>query len=372
MTEFPSRALISKSAFVNNLDRIRDATSAEIMAIVKGNAYGHGLERIARWAHEAGVRWFGVAQLAEALELRSYIPQARILTWIYTPGTDLTEALGAELDLSVGSVWALEEVGKAAKATGRTARVHIKVDTAMARGGLSPRELDEQRWHIAALEEEDLIDVVGLWSHLARADEPDHPETARQVERFEQAGALLAEAGVVPKIRHLAASAGTLWHPATHYDMVRPGVALYGLSPDASVQTASDLGLRAVMRLEADVMTTRDVPAGTGISYNHTYVTPGEAHLGVVPLGYADGIGRMASNSASVTINGKTCPIRGKVCMDQFIVEGEGIEPGHVAVLFGDAREGLATADDWGAKTQTIGYEVVTRIGSHVPRVDAP
>lgn len=372
MTDYPSRALISRSAFDHNLQVVRSATSAEIMAIVKGNAYGHGLRRIAHWAVEAGVHWFGVAQLAEALELRSYVPQARILTWIYTPGADLGEALAAGLDLSVGSRWAIDAVATAALKAGTTAPVHVKVDTAMARGGLSMSELSSEAGHIARLARDGVIDVVGLWSHLARADEPQDPETARQVELFEHARTLLENAGVCPRLLHLAASAGTLWHPATHYDMVRPGVALYGLSPDPAVSTARELGLRAAMQLEADVMTTRDVPAGTGISYNHTYRTREAAHLGVVPLGYADGIGRGASNTATVVIAGQRCPIRGKVCMDQFVVEGAGIEPGQAAVLFGDEGHGYPTADDWAKAMGTIGYEVVTRIGAHVPRVDAP
>ncbi|MDP9831933.1 alanine racemase [Trueperella abortisuis] len=366
MTEFPSRALISRAAFAHNLERVRAATSAEVMAIVKGNAYGHGLKRISRWAWEEGVRWFGVAQLAEALELRGYLPEARILTWIYTPADDLAEALDAGLDLSVGSLWALEKLAGA-----RHARAHIKVDTGMARGGLSLAELEAHAGRIASLEREGRIDVVGLWSHLACADEPANPETARQIERFERARQILHEAGVVAQRLHLSASAGTLWHPAAHYDMVRPGIALYGLSPNPAVATAAKLGLRAVMQLEAEVMTVRDVPAGTGVSYNHSYVTDEGAHLGVVPLGYADGIPRMASNMASVTVAGRECPIRGKVCMDQFIVEGE-LSPGDVAVLFGDAATGVATADDWAGLTSTIGYEIVTRIGSHVPRVDAP
>ncbi|AHU89367.1 alanine racemase [Trueperella pyogenes] len=366
MTDFPSRALISRSAFVHNLRRVRSMTSAEVMAIVKGNAYGHGLERIARWAWEEGVRWFGVAQLAEALELRSYLPQARILTWIYAPSTDLTEAFAADLDLSIGAVWALDALAHA-----RHAKVHIKVDTGMARGGFTMRELRSHAERIAQLEREGCIDVVGLWSHLARADEPDSAETARQVKRFEEAAGVLAQVGVIPERLHLAASAGTLWHPATHYDMVRPGIALYGLSPDPAVQTAAELGLRPVMQLEADIMTTREVPADTGVSYNHTYTTPEPTRLAVVPLGYADGIARSASNAMAVTVNGVRCPIRGKVCMDQFVVEGQ-VCPGDVAVLFGDAAAGFTTADDWAGATATIGYEIVTRIGSHVPRLDAP
>ncbi len=370
MVDYPTRALISRSALSTNLDVVRDSTSSELMAIVKADAYGHGLERIARWAWNDGVQWFGVAQLGEALQLRSYLPDARILTWIFTPGADLKRALSADLDLSVGSEWALAEVEAAARATGKTARVHIKVDTGMSRGGFPIAELAGAAGKVAELAVEGVVEVVGLWSHLACADDPTSGETEYQTAVFEEARSVVAEAGIVPEVLHLAASAGTLWHTSTHYDLVRPGIALYGVSPNPDVQRADELGLRAVMQLEADLLTSRDVPSGTGISYNHTYMTPADAHLAVVPLGYADGIPRLASNVANVRVDGAVCPIRGRVCMDQFIIEGVGLEAGQTAVLFGDARKDLPTADDWAALTQTIGYEIVSRIGQHVPRIE--
>ncbi len=372
MSSYPSRALISRSALAENISALRGATSAELMAIVKADAYGHGLERVARWAREDGVEWFGVAQLAEALELRRYLPTARILTWIFTPGADLTQALAADLDLSVGSPWALADVERAARATGKTARVHVKVDTGMSRGGFAIADLPAAAAKIAELAAEGVADVVGLWSHLACADDPTSGQTEYQTAVFEEARTVLAEAGVVPEVLHLAASAGALWHPSTHYDLVRPGIALYGVSPNPQVQRADEIGLRAVMQLEADLLTSRDVPAGKGVSYNHTYVASANAHLAVVPLGYADGIPRLASNVANVRVGEAVCPIRGRVCMDQFVIEGVGLEAGQTAILFGDARDGLPTADDWAALTNTIGYEIVSRIGQHVQRVDAP
>lgn len=372
MSSHPSRALISRSALSSNIDLLRATTSSQLMAIVKAGAYGHGLERIARWAHDDGVTWFGVAQLTEALELRRYVPDARILTWIFTPGADLAKALSANLDLSVGSAWALAEIETAARATGIVARLHIKVDTGMARGGFAIADLADAATKIAALEAEGLVSVVGLWSHLACGDDPTSGETEYQTAVFEEARTVVAEAGVVPEILHLAASSGVLWHPSTHYDLVRPGIALYGVSPNLEVARAEDIGLRAVMQLEADLLTSRDVPAGAGVSYNHTYRTPAHARLAVVPLGYADGIPRLASNVANVRVNDAVCPIRGRVCMDQFVIEGVGLEAGQTAILFGDARDGLPTADDWAALTQTIGYEIVTRIGRQVQRVDAP
>ncbi|MDP9805859.1 alanine racemase [Trueperella bonasi] len=377
MTSFPARALISRSALSQNLAVLRASTSSELMAILKADAYGHGLERIARWAFDDGVRWFGVAQLTEAMQLREHLPSARILTWIFTPGTDLSAALRADIDLSIGAAWALDDVEAAAHATGLTARIHVKVDTGMSRGGLMLADVAKASARIAELEAEGVVSVVGLWSHLACADELPAPgqstngKTETQIAVFEQARAALARAGVTPHILHLAASAGVLWHPAAHYDLVRPGIALYGISPNPAVQRASELGLRGLMQLEAGIFSVRDVPAGTGVSYGHTYVTGRPARLGVVPLGYADGVPRLASNAINVRVGGQMCPIRGRVCMDQFVIEGTGLEAGQTAILLGDERNGLPTADDWAAATHTIGYEIVTRIGRHVPRVDA-
>lgn len=270
MSSHPSRALISRSALSSNIDLLRATTSSQLMAIVKAGAYGHGLERIARWAHDDGVTWFGVAQLTEALELRRYVPDARILTWIFTPGADLAKALSANLDLSVGSAWALAEIETAARATGIVARLHIKVDTGMARGGFAIADLADAATKIAALEAEGLVSVVGLWSHLACGDDPTSGETEYQTAVFEEARTVVAEAGVVPEILHLAASSGVLWHPST-YDLVRPGIALYGVSPNLEVARAEDIGLRAVMQLEADLLTSRDVP-GRGRCFLQSHV----------------------------------------------------------------------------------------------------
>ncbi|VEI12806.1 alanine racemase [Trueperella bialowiezensis] len=369
MTDYPARALISRSALENNLNVLRSLTAADAMIVVKADAYGHGLEWIARWAHAAGINWFGVAQLTEALQLRQHLPHARILTWIFTPGADLAGALRADVDLSIGSRWALEEIEAAARATGITARVHIKVDTGMARGGLSLAEFADVADTIARLAAEGVVDVVGLWSHLACADDPDSGQTMRQIDAFEQARGIAQQSGLTPSLFHLAASAGTLWHPAAHYDMVRLGIATYGVSPNPQVQPAHEIGLQAVMRVEASLLTARDFDAATGVSYGHTYVTPDRARLAVVPLGYADGIPRHASNRASVQVGAARCPIRGRICMDQFIIEGEDLAAGQKAVLFGDYADGVPTADDWAAAAGTIGYEIVTRIGARVPRV---
>ena len=372
---YPAVADIDFDAFAANLECVREASGApHLMAIVKADAYGHGRVKCAQIAIREGADYLGVAQLGEALTLRQELRQEnganpRIMAWIYAHDADLAPALDADIDLSIGSFAALDAIEKAARATGKTARIHLKVDTAMARGGFDLAELPEAAARTRALEAAGLVQTVGLWSHLARADEPDNPLTATQVECFEQARTIVAQAGIDIELHHLAASAGILWHPNTHYDMVRPGIALYGLSPDPAVATASDLGLKAVMTLSAPLIRHRDVPAGTGISYGHTAHTENPQRLGLVPLGYADGISRSASNVAPLVVAGERTQIIGRVCMDQFVVSipPEAAE-GERAWLFGDAAAGLPTADEWAQAMGTIGYELVTQIGVRVPR----
>ena len=372
---YPAVADIDLDAFAANLARVREASNApHLMAIVKADAYGHGRVKCAQVAIREGADYLGVAQLGEALTLRQELRQEigadpRIMAWIYAHDTDLAPALEADIDLSIGSFATLDAIEKAARTTGKTARIHLKVDTAMVRGGFDLDELPDAAARIRALEDAGLVQTVGLWSHLARADEPESDLTATQVGRFEQARTIVAQAGLDIELHHLAASAGTLWHPNTHYDMVRPGIALYGLSPDPAVATASELGLKAVMTLSAPLIRHRDVPAGTGISYGHTAHTETDQRLGLVPLGYADGISRSASNVAPLVVAGERTKIIGRVCMDQFVVPilPEATE-GERAWLFGDAAAGLPTADEWAQAMGTIGYELVTQIGVRVPR----
>lgn len=368
---FPAVADIDLDAVGENMRLVRrEVAGAGIMGVVKADAYGHGRARCARAMLAAGTDYLGVAQLAEALELRRELgPGPRILTWIFAPGAPLDAALHADLELSLGAPWAIAEVAAAVRKTGITARVHLKVDTGMARGGIDLWNLAEAAEQVRSCTAEGLFDVVGLWSHLARADEPECGVTEIQIERFEQARHVVDAAGLDIQIHHLAASAGALWHPAARYDMVRPGIVLYGLSPNPAHMSASQIGLQAAMTLSAELIVEREVPAGTGISYGHTARTDRPTHLGVVPLGYSDGIDRKASNAAPLVINGHRTAVVGRVCMDQFVTELPfDTKVGDRAWLFGDVESGLPTADDWAEVTGTIGYEIVTRLGVRVPR----
>lgn len=366
MTDFIGRADVDLGALRANYRLLRNKTDAKIAAIVKANGYGHGLHEVGAALADEGADYLGVAQLSEALELRRTVPDTPILTWIYGTGASLAAAILSNLDISIGARWALEEAVEAAKATGVPARLHIEIDTGMSRGGFSKADLEQTAEDILRAEAAGLVEIIGLWSHLARADEPDSSETSRQLNRFNEASSLLENVGVKPVLRHLANTAGTLWHPDTHLDMVRPGIGLYGLSPDPAVATAEELGLLPVMTLTSKVIAVREVPAGTGVSYGHTEVTEEAMRLGTVPLGYADGIPRSASGRGPVRVGGIRTRVVGRVCMDQVVIAlPDGVEAGAEVVFYG---HGGPTADEWASAAGTIGYEITTRLGRHVPR----
>ncbi len=362
-----------------DLDAIRDnvaalkrhAGRAEVMAVVKADAYGHGLVPSARAAVRGGAGWLGVAQLAEALELRRAGLEVPVLSWLHVPGQDFGEALAAGIDLSVSAQWALDAVATAARETGRAARVHLKVDTGLARNGAWGDTLDTLVASAARLEAEGTVRVVGVFSHFAYADAPQHPTVRAQQERFAEAVAMVERAGLRPDVRHLANSAATLTNPGAAYDLVRPGLAVYGLSPVPDLGGPEDFGLREAMRLTASLSQVKACPAGQGVSYGHTYTTAHDTRLGLVPMGYGDGIPRAASSVAPVQVGGRRLTIAGRVCMDQLVLDlgpDSSAEAGDEVVLFGRGADGEPTAQDWAAATGTINYEIVTRLGARVPR----
>ncbi|MFC8806657.1 alanine racemase [Streptomyces anthocyanicus] len=372
-----ARAEIDLAALRANVRALRErAPGAALMAVVKADAYGHGAIPCARAAVAAGATWLGTATPQEALALRAAEPglpdDVRIMCWLWTPGGPWQEAVEARLDVSVSAMWAMEEVTGAARAAGVPARVQLKADTGLGRGGCQPGA-DWERLVGAALraEEEGLLRVTGLWSHFACADEPGHPSIAAQLTRFREMTAYAEQRGLRPEVRHIANSPATLTLPDAHFDLVRPGIAMYGVSPSPEIGTPADFGLRPVMTLAASLALVKQVPGGHGVSYGHHYTTPGETTLGLVPLGYADGIPRHASSSGPVLVDGKWRTVAGRIAMDQFVVDlgGDRPEPGAEAVLFGPGDRGEPTAEDWAQAAGTIAYEIVTRIGSRVPRV---
>ncbi|TGO06299.1 alanine racemase [Serinibacter arcticus] len=372
MSTFPARAVVDLDAIAGNVRHLATlAPASQVMAVVKADAYGHGLVPSALAAQAGGATWLGVAQLAEALTLRASGVTGRILTWIYSPGAPLESALAAGLDLSVGAPWALTEVVAAARASGRTARVHLKVDTGLARGGMFLEDWSEVLADALRAQADGVIEVVGVWSHLASAEDVTSPITQAQLDVFVEAIARAEAGGAHLEVRHLANSAATLVNPAMHFDLVRPGLAVFGLSPVPG-RTPADLGLTPAMRLEAEIMLVKRAAAGQGVSYGHTYTTTEDTLLADVPLGYADGIPRHASGTGPFDVGGRRVRIAGRVCMDQVVLDlgpDATARAGDVAVLFGPGTDGEPTAQDWAEAAGTISYEIVTRLGSRVPRV---
>ncbi|MBL1100583.1 alanine racemase [Streptomyces coffeae] len=367
-----ARAEIDLSALRANVRALRArAQGAAVMAVVKSDAYGHGAVPCAREALAAGASWLGTTTAEEALELRAAGLPGRILCWLWVPGGPWRPAIEADIDVSLGGMWALREVVEAAWAAGRPARVHLKADTGLGRNGCQPGE-DWAELVATALraEAEGLVRIAGLFSHFACADVPGHPSIAAQLAQFREMTAYAEQQGVRPEVRHIANSAATLTLPETHFDMVRTGIAMYGVSASPELGAPKDFGLRPVMSFSAALALVKRVPGGHGVSYGHHYVTRGETTLGLVPVGYADGIPRHASGSSPVLVDGKLRTIAGRVAMDMFVVELDGEEPpvGSEAVLFGPGDRGESTAEDWAQASATIAYEIVTRIGTRVPR----
>ncbi|MET9848668.1 alanine racemase [Streptomyces ossamyceticus] len=367
-----ARAEIDLDALRANVRTLRAlAPGAALMAVVKSDAYGHGAVRCARAAVEAGAAWLGTATPEEALALRAAGLPGRIMCWLWAPGGPWREAIEADLDVSVSGLWALREVTDAARAAGARARVQLKADTGLGRNGCQPEDWAELVTEALAAEAEGLVTVTGIWSHLACADEPGHPSIAAQLGLFREMVTHAEGRGVRPEVRHIANSPATLTLPESHFDLVRAGIALYGISPSPELGSSADLGLRPVMRLSASLALVKHVPAGHGVSYGHHYVTPGATTLGLVPVGYADGIPRHASGTGPVLVGGKWRTVAGRVAMDQFVVDLGGDEPavGDEVVLFGAGDDNEPTAEDWAKAAGTIAYEIVTRIGTRVPRV---
>ena len=398
--DYPSSAAVDLAAIRHNLGVLRAAAPGALqLATVKANAYGHGLLPVARAALDGGADWLGVAQLAEAFTLRRGLDEAGvtradapILAWISTSSSDFAAAIEADIDLSVSWTWVLADICAAARQAGRPARVHVKIDTGMSRAGSTLADLPALASALRMAADDGLVDVVGAWSHMSRADDPSdagNASTASHVRIFEEGLAILADAGITPRIRHLSATSGILWHPEAHYDMVRAGIGLYGLSPDPAVATSEQLGLIPALELSAPLTSVKVIEEGTPASYGGTWVAPTRRWIGLVPLGYGDGILRAASNRARVVVHTASgpfnAPLIGRVCMDQFMVDlgpaqaspgtptarsGDApAAPGDIAILFGSGADGEALADDWAQAAGTINYEIVTHLGAHIPRI---
>jgi alanine racemase len=364
-------AEIDLATFRANVANLQAFAGVPAVVVVKADGYGHGILECAREARVAGAAWLGVATPAEALMLREAGDVGPVLAWLYGVEEDLAPLVAADVDVSAQSI---EQIGRLTAAAGtaeRRARVHLKIDTGLSRNGAP--SYDWQRVCAAAAEAEHAgaLEVVGVWSHLAAADEPGHPSIPVQLEAFQRAYEQARAAGLEPTFRHLANSAGALVVPESRLDLVRIGIAAYGIDPAPGIAALAGVALRPVMRLRSQLVNVKQIQAGAGVSYGWTWTADAPTTVGLVPLGYGDGIPRHASNRAWVGCSGGRVPVRGRICMDQFVVElgaGRVAEPGEEVILFGPGDRGEPTAGEWADWCDTIGYEIVTRIGSRVPR----
>ena len=367
-----AEAIIDLSALESNVKHILKGTSAAGLAVVKADAYGHGLVPIAKRAIEAGASWVGTALLEESIQLRDSGISVPILAWLTPLQEDFESALQKRIDLAVPSIEHLEAIQQAAARTSTTPRIHLEVDTGMTRGGA----LSEWRTLLKAVSQlvkNGRVEVIGIWSHFARADEPGHPFNEEQLSNFKYRVKEAEELGIRAKILHLSNSAASLIDQKSHFDLVRMGIAMYGLSPDVEkLGDSKKLGLKPVMSLRARLQLVKEVPAGAQVGYGGTAVTTTATKIGVVAMGYADGVPRNADNRAGVLVGNRKAPILGRVSMDQFVVDlgNDSIaRTGDWAYLIGSEGGDGYTADAWGRACGTINYEIVTRIGPRVPRV---
>jgi alanine racemase len=366
----PVVARVDLQAISDNVALLKErAGGTAVMAMVKAEGYGHGMVRAGRAALAGGATSLGVAKLSEALGLRDagIGAEVPVLVGVTAPGEPYDQAIAADIDLTAGSVRMIEEIAAAALTTGRAGRVHLKADTGMSRGGAGPDDWPALVDAALAAQSEGLLKIVGISSHFAVADEPGHPSIQRQLSVFAEAVELAEKAGLRPEVRHLSNSAAILTLPEARYDLVRPGIAIYGLTPVPALGT---FGLRPAMTLTARLALAKRVPEGSGVSYGHTYTTSGETTLALVPAGYGDGVPRPGSNLLEVLVAGRRRRIAGRVCMDQFMVDvgDDQVEAGDEVILFGPGDHGEPTAQEWADALGTISYEIVTRIGSRVPR----
>lgn len=362
--------VVDVAAIRHNVRVLRELVGVPLIAVVKANGYGHGMVEAARAARDGGAEWLATATVDEAVTLRASGYAGPLLCWLMLPGVDLERPLAEGIDVTAYSGAELDAIAVAAEAVGRRARVQLKVDTGLSRGG-APRSTWADLFARARAGERDgSWKITGLWSHFACSDEPAHPANDRQEQAFLAAVALAEDSGLQPELLHLANSAAAVLRPSSRFGAVRCGIAVYGLDPAPG--HTPDLGLVPAMTVRTRLALVKELAPGDGVSYGHRWVADRPTTVGLVPVGYGDGVPRHAfhaGGSAEVAVGGKRRPIRGSVCMDQVMVDlgGDTAAVGDEVVLFGSGP-GVPTAQDWAEACGTINYEIVTRIGGRMTR----
>ncbi|MFN8032272.1 MAG: alanine racemase [Mycobacterium sp.] len=365
-----AEALVDLGAIADNVRILREhAGSAQVMAVVKADAYGHGAPQVARAAVAAGAAELGVATIDEALALRRGGITAPVLSWLHPPGTDFAPALTADIQVALSSARQVVDLLDAVERTGRTGEVTIKVDTGLNRNGVSHADYPAVLTALERAAAADAVRIRGIMSHLASGDVPDDPLNDLQAQRFTDMIAEARRRGIEFEVAHLSNSPSAMTRPDLGFDMVRPGIAVYGLSP---IPERGDMGLRPAMTLKCTVAMVKAIKAGEGVSYGHTWIAEEDTNLALLPIGYADGVYRTLSGRMDALINGRLRRNVGRICMDQLVVNlGPGtpdVAEGDEAILFGPGTSGEPTAQDWADLLGTIHYEVVTSPRGRVVR----
>jgi alanine racemase len=365
-----AEAVVDLDAIAHNVRLLREhAGSAQVMAVVKADGYGHGAVAVGRAALAAGAAELGVATIDEALALRSDGICAPVLAWLHPPGTDFGPALQADVEVAVSSVRQLREVLDAVELTGHTATITVKVDTGLNRNGVGAVDYPEVLTVLRRAQANGAVRLRGIMSHLAHGDDPDNPFNDLQAQRLTDMATHARDTGVRYEIVHLCNSPAAMTRPDLAFDMVRPGIAVYGQTP---IPARGDMGLQPAMTLKCPVALVRSVQAGDGVSYGHTWIAERDTTVALLPIGYADGVFRTLSGRIDVLINGRLRRSVGRICMDQFVVDlGPGevdVAEGDDAILFGPGTLGEHTAQDWADLLGTINYEVVTSPRGRVTR----
>ncbi|MFY9325853.1 MAG: alanine racemase [Candidatus Nanopelagicales bacterium] len=356
---------VDLAAIAHNVKIIKaQAPKSQLMAVVKADAYGHGLIEVSKAARQAGAEWLGTALFEEALTLRESGDSKKILTWLGDQSADFAQAIEKDIDIGISTFSHLEKAAVAATKLNKKANLHLKIDTGLNRNGVSLADLPKL---LEAISQTTSVNLAGIMSHFAFPDDPSSEVNHQQIIKFTE----IIKSFDQPIFSHMANSMATLDLPQSHFDLVRPGISVYGLHPSGNLEKAKALTLKPALSLKAKIVNLKAVAAEQGVSYNHTYRTKEQTNLAVIPLGYSDGIDRRAANAAAVAIGGKSYKISGRICMEQFVVDvgADFQDQAATVTLFGDSSTGVPSVEDWAQAVGTINYEIISRLATRIKRV---
>lgn len=368
----PAWVEVNREKAVHNFLEVRRAVgpNVKVCAVVKADSYGMGSVELSKMYLQNGVDMLAVAVIGESFELRQEIKDVDILVLGYTPEEFFDDAINQNITITIYDYNLALKLNEAAKGLGKTAKIHLKIETGMNRLGFMPTEENADK--ISEISRLSNVKIEGAYSHQAKADETDKTTAHMQAKRFTDFMSMLEKRNVVIPIKHIANSATIIDLPEYHFDMVRPGIILPGFYPSDEVNK-QEYKFKICVTLKARVANVKTIEAGEGVGYGHLFHADKPTVVGTIPLGYADGYSRLLSNKGYIVVKGVKCPILGKVCMDQFMVDLSGVENpqiGDEAIIYGDGTDGAMTADDVAKMRGTISYEVLTNLAiKRLPKI---